>query len=131
MDMLFTVFLSVVLCMAMALMLISAVVFIQDNKLFASAPKEAQEVLVQRDQEPFYGARIIGWTLFAISILAILGVIVTAVWDGIRNGFTFRQFFLRFVLIMEIYKICDMALIDYFLLLKFHFFSTSTRRRKR
>ena len=45
-----------------------------------------------------------------------------AVWDGFRSNFTFRQFFLRFVLILTIYKICDMALIDNFLLLKFHFF---------
>ena len=53
----------------MALMLISAVAFIQDNKFFSSAPKEAREVLI-----------------------------------------------------LTIYKICDMALIDNFLLLKFHFF---------
>ena len=120
--MILTVFLAIVFCAAMALMLISAVAFIQDNKFFSSAPKEAREVLIQRDHELFYGARAIGWTLFIISILMILGVGVIAVWDGFRNEFTFRQFFLRFVLILTIYKICDMALIDNFLLLKFHFF---------
>ena len=120
--MLLMVFLAIVFCAAMALMLISAVAFIQDNKFFSSAPKEAREVLVQRDHELFYGARAIGWTLFIISILMILGVGVIAVWDGFRNEFTFRQFFLRFMLILTIYKICDMALIDNFLLLKFHFF---------
>ena len=120
--MVLTVFLAIVFCAAMALMLISAVAFIQDNKFFSSAPKEAREVLIQRDHELFYGARAIGWTLFIISILMILGVGVIAVWDGFRNEFTFRQFFLRFVLILTIYKICDMALIDNFLLLKFHFF---------
>ena len=120
--MLLTIFLAIVFCAAMALMLISAVAFIQDNKFFSSAPKEAREVLIQREQELFYGARAIGWTLFIISVLLILGVGVIAVWDGLRNGFTFRQFFLRFVLILTIYKICDMALIDNFLLMKFHFF---------
>ena len=120
--MLLMVFLAIVFCAAMALMLISAVAFIQDNKFFSSAPKEAREVLIQRDHELFYGARAIGWTLFIISILMILGVGVIAVWDGFRNEFTFRQFFLRFMLILTIYKICDMALIDNFLLLKFHFF---------
>ena len=120
--MIITVFLAIVFCAAMALMLISAAAFIQDNKFFSSAPKEAREVLIQRDHELFYGARAIGWTLFIISILMILGVGVIAVWDGFRNEFTFRQFFLRFVLILTIYKICDMALIDNFLLLKFHFF---------
>ena len=120
--MLLTVFLAIVFCAAMALMLISAVAFIQDNKFFSSAPKEAREVLIQREQELFYGARAIGWSLFIISILMILGVGVIAVWDGFRSGFAFPEFFVRFVLIFTVYKICDMALIDYFLLLKFHFF---------
>lgn len=120
--MLLTLFLTVVFCAAMALMLISAVAFIQDNRFFSTAPKEAREVLVQREKELFYGARTIGWTLFIMSVLMILGVGVIAVWDGFRSGFTFRQFFLRFVLILTVYKICDMALIDNFLLLKFQFF---------
>ena len=49
--MLLTVFLAIVFCAAMAMMLISAVAFIQDNKFFSSAPKEAREVLIQKDKE--------------------------------------------------------------------------------
>ena len=120
--MLLTLFLTIVFCAAMAMMLFACVAFIQDNKFFSSAPKEAREVLVQRDKELFYGARAIGWTLFIMSVLMILGVGVIAIWDGFRSGFTFRQFFVRFLLIFTIYKICDMTLIDNFLLLKFHFF---------
>ena len=120
--MLLTIFLAIVFCAAMALMLISCVAFIQDNKFFGSAPKEARDVIIQKEHELFYGARAIGWTLFIISVLMILGVGVIAIWDGFRSGFTFWQFFLRFVLIFTIYKICDMTLIDNFLLLKFHFF---------
>ena len=110
--MLLTVFLTIVFCASMALMLVSAVAFIQDNKFFSSAPKEAREVIRQRDKELFYGARKIGWSLFIMAVLMILGVGVIAVWDGLRSGFTFWQFFLRFVLILTIYKICDMALIE-------------------
>ena len=120
--MLLTLFLAVVFCAAMAMMLISCVAFIQDNKFFGSAPKETREVIIQKEHELFYGARVIGWTLFITSVLMILGVGVIAIWDGFRSGFTFRQFFLRFVLIFTIYKICDMTLIDNFLLLKSHFF---------
>ncbi len=47
--MLLTIFLAIVFCAAMALMLISAVAFIQDNKFFSSAPKEAKEALIQRE----------------------------------------------------------------------------------
>ena len=120
--MLLTVFLSIVFCTAMALMLLSAVAFIQDNRFFSSAPKEVREVIIQKDKELFYGARKIGWTLMVTSILMVLGVGSVAIWDGIRSGFTFSQFFTRFVIIFTTYKLCDMILIDYFLLLKSHFF---------
>ena len=120
--MLLTIFLAIVFCAAMALMLISCVAFIQDNKFFSSAPKEARDVLIQREHELFYGARAIGWTLFIISILMILGAGVIAVWDGLRSGFTFWQFFVRFALIFTIYKAYDMVCFDYFLLIKFKFY---------
>ena len=120
--MLLTIFLAIVFCGAITLLLLSAVAFIQNNKFFSSAPKEAQEVLIPRDQELFYGARTIGWTLMVFSILMILGVGIISIWDGYRSGFSFRQFFLRFVLIFTIYKLYDMICFDYFLLMKLHFF---------
>lgn len=120
--MLLTIFLAIVFSAAITLMLISAVVFIQDKKFFTSAPKEAQEALIQRDEELFYGAKIMGWSLMIFSMLLILGVGVIAIWDGFRSGFTFLQFFMRFVLIFTIYKVYDMICFDYFLLMKFHFF---------
>ena len=120
--MLLTLFLAIVFCAAITLMLFSAVAFIQDKKYFSSAPKEAQAVIQPRDNELFYGARTIGWTLIVFAVLMILGVGVIAIWDGFRNGFTFWQFFLRFVLIFTIYKVYDMICFDYFLLMKFKFF---------
>ena len=120
--MLLTIFLPIVLCAAITLMLFSAVAFIQDKKFFSSAPKEAREVIEPRTEELFYGARTIGWTLMGFSILMILGVGIISIWDGLRSGFTFFQFFLRFVLIFTVYKAYDMICFDYFLLMKFHFF---------
>lgn len=120
--MLLTVFLAIVFCAAISLMLLSAVAFIQDKKLFSSAPKEAQEVLRPRETELFYGARIIGWTLMIFSILMIAGVGVIAIWDGLRSDYTFWQFFLRFVFIFTVYKAYDMICFDWFLLCRFRFF---------
>ena len=120
--MLLTVFLAIVFCAAITLMLLSAVAFIQKKEFFSSAPKEAQELIQPRTEELFCGARKIGWTLMAFSFLMILGVGVISVWDGFRSGFTFPQFFLRFVFIFTIYKIYDMVCFDYFLLMKFRFF---------
>ena len=120
--MLLTIFLAIVFCAAITLMLLSAVAFIQKKEFFSSAPKEAQEVIKPRTEELFYGARTIGWTLMVFSILLILGVGVIAIWDGFRSGFTFWQFFLRFVLIFTIYKAYDMICFDYFLLIRSRFF---------
>ena len=120
--MLLTVFGTIVFCAAVTLMLLSAVAFIQDKRFFSSAPKEVQEVILPRENELFYGARAIGWALMGCSILMILGVGVISVWDGFRCGFTFRQFFLRFVFIFTVYKIYDMVCFDYFLLMKSRFF---------
>ena len=121
-NILLTLFLAVVFCAAIAVMLLAAVAFIQDQKFFSSAPKEIQAVIEPRPEELFPGARAIGWTLFILSALMVLGVVVVSIWDGFRSDFAFGQFFLRFVIITTIYKLCDMLLIDNFLLLKFGFF---------
>lgn len=120
--MLLTIFLAIVLCTVINLLLLSAVAFIQKQEFFSSAPKEAREVIQPREKELFYGARSIGWMLMILAFIVILGIAVIAVWDGIRSGFTFRQFFMRFVIILTIYKIYDMICFDYFLLLKFKLF---------
>lgn len=120
--MLLTVFLAIVFCGAITLLLISGVAFVQDTRLFSSAPKEAQEVLKPRNKELFDGARAMGWALMILSVLMILGVGVISIWDGFKSGFSFVRFFLRFVIIFTIYKAYDMIFFDWFLLCKFHFF---------
>jgi len=124
--MLLTIFLAIVFCAAITLLLISAVAFVQydgTNKwFFSSASKEALNLLKPRNEELFRGAKAMGWALMIISILLILGVGVVAVWDGMRSGFSFSQFFLRFVWIFTIYKAYDMIFFDWFLLCRFRFF---------
>ncbi len=120
--MILTIFLSIIFCAAMTLMLFSAIAFIQNNKFFSSAPKEAREALIPREKELFYGAHAIGWVLMAFAIIMILGVGFISIWDGFRNSFSFLQFFIRFLFIFSAYKIYDMVFFDYFLLMKYHFF---------
>jgi len=120
--MILTIFLSFIFCAAMTLMLFSAIAFIQNIKFFSSAPKEAREVLIPRENELFYGAHAIGWVLMAFALIMILGVGFISIWDGFRNSFSFLQFFIRFVFIFSAYKIYDMVYFDYFLLMKYHFF---------
>lgn len=103
-------------------MMFAAVAFIQDKKLFSSAPKELQEAIVPRDKEIFYGEKAIGWTLIVFSFLRILGVGVISIWDGLRSEYSFWQFFTRFIMIFTVYKLYDIICFDYFLLMKYHFF---------
>ena len=119
--MLMTLFLAIVFCAAITLMLISAVTLIQNEKFLSSAPKEALELLKPRNDEVFFGARAMGWVLMTISILMILGVGAVSIWDGFRNGFSFFQFFLQFVLIFTVYKAYDMVFFDWFLLCRSRF----------
>ena len=120
--MLLTVFLAIVFCVAITIMIFAAVAFIQDKKLFSSAPKEFQKTIVPREKELFYGAKAIGWTFIVFSFLLILGVGVISIWDGFRSGYSFWQFFIRFEVIFTVYKLYDMICFDYFLLMKFHFY---------
>jgi len=120
--MILTVFLAIIFCAAITVMMFSAVAFIQKKKMFSSAPKEIRGVIGERDKELFYGARAIGCVLMIFSFLMIAGVVAIAILDGLKNGFSFWQFFTRFVIVFSVYKIYDMVFFDYFLLMKFHFF---------
>ena len=122
--MILTIFLALVFCGAITLLLVSAIAFVQDTRLFSSAPREARALLQPRKEELFHGARTMGCVMMIISVLTILGVGVISIWDGLRSDYTFGQFFLRFVLIFTIYKAYDMVFFDWFLLCRFfqHYF---------
>lgn len=53
MNMVLTLFLSLVFCVAITIMMFAAVAFIQDSRLFSSAPKEARAAIIPRDKEIF------------------------------------------------------------------------------
>ncbi len=120
--MLLTIFLAIMVCAAISLMLVAAVAFIQKKEFFSSAPKEARGLIQPREQELFPGARAFGWLLMGFSTIMIVGAIVIAAWDGIRNGYSFMQFFTRALIILTIYKLYDMVFFDYYLLMRAGFF---------
>lgn len=119
--MLVTFLLALAVIAAVMLMLFSAVAFVQDKRLFSTAPKDVQAA-VQPKPERFKGQHLIGWKLIFLSLLMIVCAAVIAVWDGVKNGFTFWQFFARFLIILYCYKAFDMICFDWLLLTKSHFF---------
>lgn len=103
------------------LLLYAAVALIQDRRFFSSAPKDVQAV-VQDHPERFPGVHVLGWALAAVAIVLILGSLVLAVYDGTRRGWGVWELFLRFLIILDGYKVWDMLFLDRYLLTRSHFF---------
>ncbi|MDO4651004.1 MAG: hypothetical protein Q4B26_20390, partial [Eubacteriales bacterium] len=72
--------------------------------------------------ERFPGQHILGWILMIACIVAFAGAFLYGGWDGIRQGYGFVQFFLRFLIMLYLEKVFDIIGIDYFLLSKSNFF---------
>lgn len=102
-------------------MLFSAVAFIQDRRFFGTAPKDVQEK-VQVHEERFPGMHILGYVLCITAVVVILVSVFIAAWDGVKRDYGFLQFFIRFLIMLEGYKVWDMLFLDYYLLTKSHFY---------
>ncbi|MBQ8133645.1 MAG: hypothetical protein IJ192_04470 [Clostridia bacterium] len=117
-----TFILSIIMMAGLFLLLWSAVALIQDKKFFTSAPKEAQAV-IQPKEERFPGAHVLGYALGIFAILLMGGAVIYGCWDGIRNDYSFWQFFVRFLIMLWGLKLFDILFFDYYLLCRSNFFS--------
>ena len=120
--MIITLLLSLIFIASIILMLYSAVALVQKKAFFSSAPKDIQEKIIERKESRFKGARAIGRVLFLISLLAAVGAFIYGAYDGIRNNYTFWEFFARFLIMLYLYKAFDIVCFDWFLLTKTHFY---------
>ena len=116
-----TLILSIILMAALFLMLFAAVALVQDKRFFTTAPKDIQAAVLEHN-EPFRGARIVGWILLIIDVLTFPAAFLYGAWDGIRYDFTFWQFAGRFWAMLYLLKAFDMICFDWLLLTKSHFF---------
>jgi len=116
-----TVLLSFIFIAAVCLLLFAAVALIQDRRFFTTAPKDIQAA-AKDHPERFRGARVLGWKLAIISLLLMIGAFVYGGYDGVKNGFGFWQHWLRFALMLYLWKAFDIICLDWLLLTKSHFF---------
>lgn len=119
--MLITVICAVMMMAGLFIMLYAGVALIQDERFFTSAPKEVQ-VAVQPRDERFPGAHALGWCLIALSFALFIGAVVLGRWDGIRNGFPYWKFLVRFTAMLWLLKAYDIMLFDFVLLCRSSFF---------
>ena len=116
-----TLLLSLILMAALFLMIFAAVALVQDKRLFTSAPKDIQAAITEH-KERFPGARLLGWTLLVIAVLAFPGAFLYGALDGLQRGYGFWQFFARFLTMLYLLKAFDIIFLDWFLLTKAHFY---------
>lgn len=120
--MLITILCSLMLMLGYFLMLFGAVAFIQDKRLFSSAPKEIQAVIPETRPEKFRGQHVVGWLVVALAALLFIGAVVLAAWDGVVNRFGFLGFFLRFFVMLYAMEIYDIVFFDWVLLCHSNFY---------
>ena len=122
--MLLTIALSIMMMAGLFLMLWGGVGFIQDKRFFSSAPKEELAVIPEHLPERFKGQHAVGWMMITLSFVLMGGAIALGAWDGIRNGFGFGRFFIRFLIMLLGLKAFDILFFDWFLLCNagFNFF---------
>ena len=116
-----TLLLSLILMAALFLMLYAAVALVQNKKLFGTAPKDVQAAIMEHE-ERFPGARLLGWKLLILAVLAFPGAFLYGALDGMRNNYSFWMFFARFLTMLYLLKAFDIIFFDWFLLTKSHFF---------
>ena len=119
--MVITIIAMLMIMAAYFLLLYVGVGFIQDKRFFSSAPKENLAVIPDK-KERFRGAHVIGWFIIGIAFLLFIGVAVLSAWDGVRNGFSFLKFFVRFLVILYGMEIYDIVFFDWVLLCHSNFF---------
>ena len=94
------------------------------TKLLAkNFPQDVQARLKPRlDSLPMSPRRALGWVILALFILGYVGLFILGGIDGLRRGYSFGQFFLRFLIIGGGIKAFDIIGLDWFLLTRTHFF---------
>lgn len=121
MPMKITILATLLMMLAYFLVLYGAVGFIQGKRFFGSAPKENLAAIPDK-KERFRGAHVIGWGIESVAVLLFAGAAVLSVWDGIRNGFRFWNYFVRFLVMLYCLEIYDILFFDWVLLCHSNFF---------
>ena len=118
-----TAILSAAGCVLLFLGIWGVTVTLPTGLLAKNFPEDVQEKLKPRlECLPMSPKRVLGWIILALFVAGYLALFVIGGIDGLKRGFTFGQFFLRFFTIGAVIKAFDIIALDWFLLTKTHFF---------
>ena len=118
-----TVILSLAGCVLLFLGIWGVTVTLPTALLAKNFPKDVQEKLRPRlEGLSMSPKRALGWIILVLFVAGYMALFVIGGIDGLRRGFTFGRFFLRFFTIGAVIKAFDILVLDWFLLTKTHFF---------
>ena len=116
-----TLILTFVLCVLLFLMIWAAAYFYPWEGFLTFFPEDVAEK-ARLHKPPFPAAPALGRIFMALCGLGMVGVIVWGSWDGVRNGYTFGQFLVRFLILLYGLKAFDIIGLDYVLITRTRFF---------
>lgn len=119
--MLVTITLSIILMIGLFGMIYSIAALIQFKKLMSTAPIDIQKAILVHP-ERFKGAHLLGWIIMIACVITYLFAFVYGGYEGLKNDYSFFQFFIRFLMMLWLMKAFDIIFIDWFILTKSHFF---------
>ncbi len=121
-----TIILSLSGCAFLFLCIWGVTVTMPTKLLAKNFPEDVQEKLKPRLEELEHQGmslrRLLGWVILILFCIAYIALFVIGGIDGLRKGFSFWQFFLRFLIIGGVIKAFDIGALDYYWLTKTHFF---------
>ncbi|MCR4557369.1 MAG: hypothetical protein K5779_06070 [Saccharofermentans sp.] len=121
--MILTLLLSLIGCISLFLAIWGLTVTMPTSLLARNFPADVQDCLKPRlESLPMSFKRVVGWIILIGFCNLFLGLFIYGGVDGLRNGYTFWQFFLRFFIIGASVKAFDIVCLDYILLTKTQFF---------
>ena len=121
--MLMTLMLSASGCLLLFLAICGVTVTMPTTLLAKNFPEDVQQRLRPRlEGLPMSPKRALGWIILVLFVIGYLALFIIGGINGLKHGFTFRQFFLRFFTIGAVIKAFDILALDWFLLTKTRFF---------
>ena len=116
-----TIIITAVICITMFLGIWGAAAFMPPRRVAKWLSEDLQKVMNTLPDKS-KGSIIIGTVILICACAAYVGEMIFAAYDGIKNDFTYWQFFVRFLIIFYGVKAFDIIVLDYFLITKTKFF---------
>ncbi len=107
--------------LAVAVIFMAVTVALIPKIVVRTAPKDIQEKVLARPDAPVWKT-VTGCILAVLILLCAMGILIYAGMDAVKNHMNFMQIFVRYLILLEGYKIFDMICFDYILLTKLNIF---------